>query len=202
VAPVASTLKLAGTVTTGAVTSTTVTVTVKLVLPVFPAASVAEQVTGVAPGAKIDPLAGAQTGRSDPSTASLALAIQLTATPAASVASAARLPGPVTTGAVVSTTVTVKLALPMLPCASVAEHVTGVAPGAKIDPLAGAQTGRTDPSTTSVAEAIQLAMFYRLDAATQSQFRREDLATTRQFRRDTEEATRRQFLREGPLPPA
>src|SRR3990170_1313703 len=52
------------------------------------------------------------------------------------------------------------------------------------------------------AEAIQLAMFYRLDAATQSQFRREDLATTRQFRRDTEEATRRQFLREGPLPPA
>jgi len=154
VAPVASTLKLAGTVTTGAVTSTTVTVTVKLVLPVFPAASVAEQVTGVAPGAKIDPLAGVQTGRSDPSTASLALAIQLTATPAASVASAARLPGPVTTGAVVSTTVTVKLALPRLPWASVAEQLTTVGPSGNVEPLAGAHTGAIGPSRLSVAVAV------------------------------------------------
>ena len=92
------------------------TVTVKLADPVLPALSVAEQVTVVGPSAKVLPDAGVQTGVIEPSTVSVAVAVNVTTAPAELVASATMFAGTVTTGSVVSTTVTVKLADPVLPC--------------------------------------------------------------------------------------
>ena len=63
-----------GTVTTGAVVSTSVTVTLKEAEPVLPCASVALQVTVVVPTVKFAPDAGEHDGVTGPSTVSLALA--------------------------------------------------------------------------------------------------------------------------------
>jgi len=73
--------------------------------------------------------------------------------PAALVASTVAFAGTVTTGPVVSVTVTVNDAAPWLPCASVAVHVTVVAPNGNVDPLAGVQLVATGPSSVSVADA-------------------------------------------------
>jgi hypothetical protein len=59
------------------------------------------------------------------------------------------------TGAVVSTTVIVKLAFPLLPCTSVAEHVTIVAPRANVLPDAARQLTSTEPSTRSEAVGFE-----------------------------------------------
>ena len=59
-----------------------------------------------------------------------------------------------TTGPVVSVTVTVNEADPLLPCASLAAHVTGVTPNGNIAPLAGVQLTATAPSIVSVADAV------------------------------------------------
>ena len=48
---------------------------------------------------------------------------------------------------------TVKVAEPVLPAASVAEHSTVLVPTGKVDPAGGWQVAATSPSTTSVAEA-------------------------------------------------
>ena len=64
------------------------------------------------------------------------------------------LAGTVTTGAVVSTTVIVNEAVPVLPLESVAVQVTVVGPKAKRLPDAGVQTGVIEPSTRSVAVAV------------------------------------------------
>ena len=64
--------------------------------------------------------------------------------------------GTVTTGSVVSTTVTVKLADPVLPALSVAEQVTVVGPSANVLPDAGVETGVIEPSTVSVAVAVNV----------------------------------------------
>ena len=61
------------------------------------------------------------------------------------------LAGTVTLGLVVSPTVTLKLAVAVLPAASVAVQVTVVVPSANVDPLGGLQVGMIDPFTTSVA---------------------------------------------------
>src|SRR5207244_10511677 len=63
--------------------------------------------------------------------------------------------GTVTTGGVVSLrdTVTVKEAEPVLPCASVALHVTVVVPTGKLLPDGGLHVGVSEPSTMSVAVA-------------------------------------------------
>lgn len=67
------------------------------------------------------------------------------------------LAGTVTLGAVVSTTDTLKLALPVLPCASVAEQVTVVvASRAKVEPERGEQVGAITPSTRSLAVAVKV----------------------------------------------
>lgn len=63
-----------------------------------------------------------------------------------------------TTGGVVSVTVTVKLALAMLPWASCAEQVTNVVPSANVLPDAGAHVGTSGPSTVSVADALKVAI--------------------------------------------
>ena len=52
-----------------------------------------------------------------------------------------------------SSTVTVKLADPVLPAVSVTEQVTVVGPSAKVLPDAGVQTGVIEPSTVSVADS-------------------------------------------------
>ena len=61
--------------------------------------------------------------------------------------------GTVIVGFVVSVTVTVKVLLAAFACASVAEHVTVVAPNGNVDPLAGRQLTATVPSKISVADA-------------------------------------------------
>ncbi len=53
---------------------------------------------------------------------------------------------------------TVKLSVPVLPAASVAEQMTVVVPRAKVEPEAGSQVVVTEPSTRSVAEASKVAV--------------------------------------------
>src|SRR5919199_820071 len=113
-----------GTVTTGAVVSTRTTVIVKLFWAVFPCESVARHVTVVWPTGNLLPEEGLHDGVSEPSTLSFALAEKVTLVPEGSGVFTLKLPGTLTTGAVWSTrfTVTAKLALPVLPCESVAEQ--------------------------------------------------------------------------------
>src|SRR5947207_3084887 len=106
---------------------------------------------------KVLPEAGLQVVATLPSTMSLAVAEKLTAAPDGPVASAVMSEGTVTIGAVVSTTVTWKLALPVLPCESVAEQVTSVSPSGNVLPEAGEQAVATVPSTISVADAVKVA---------------------------------------------
>jgi hypothetical protein len=105
------------------------TVTVNEADAEFECASVTLQVTGVVPILKALPDAGVQVGVIDPSTRSVAEAANVTLAPEAPVASAVRLPGDETLGAVVSTTVTVNDVCPcVLSVMSVAVHVTSVEP--------------------------------------------------------------------------
>jgi hypothetical protein len=151
---VASTLAFAGTVTTGPVVS--VTVTVNAADPVLPRASVAVHVTVVAPSGNVAPLAGVQLTATLPSIVSVADALKVNAAPAGLVASTLAFAGTVTTGPVVSVTVTVNEADPVLPRVSVAVHVTVVGPNGKVDPLAGVQLTATVPSIASVADALKV----------------------------------------------
>ena len=84
---VASAVMSAGTVITGGVVSAcSVTVTVNDAEPVFPAASLAVQVTVVVPIANVDPEAGAHVGVIGEVTASVAVAVNVTTAPAGLVA--------------------------------------------------------------------------------------------------------------------
>ena len=74
--------------------------------------------------------------------------------PVALVASTVASDGIVSTGPVVSFTVTVNDAELLFPCVSVAVQVTLVGPNGKVDPLAGVQVTATVPSTTSLAVAV------------------------------------------------
>src|SRR6266850_5684233 len=120
----------AGTLITGAVVSTTVTV--KVLLAMFACVSVAVHVTVVVPSAKIDPLAGVQPAATAPSRMSAAVATNVSGAPAALSASIVAFAGTVTTGAVVSRTVTVKLFVPVFAWLSVATHVTVVVPAGNV----------------------------------------------------------------------
>jgi hypothetical protein len=142
----------AGTVRTGGVVS--FTVTVNKAEPALLCVSVAVHVTVVVPSGKVEPLGGAQlTGRA-PSTLSVADAEYVKTAPAGPVASTVAFTGTVTTGAVLSVTVTVNEAEPVLLCVSVAVHVTLVVPSGNVEPLGGAQVAATTPSMLSVAEAV------------------------------------------------
>jgi hypothetical protein len=152
VAPVASTVALAGTVTTGRVVS--VTVTVKEAAPLLPRASMAVHVTVVAPSGNVAPLAGAHVAGTAPSMLSVADVVKLKGAPVAPVASTLAFAGTVTTGPIVSATVTVKAAARLLPRASVAVHVTVVVPSGNVAPLAGVQVATVLPSTASLAVAV------------------------------------------------
>jgi hypothetical protein len=71
--------------------------------------------------------------------------VNVTTAPVEAVACTVIFAGTVTTGASVSTTVTVKLALDLLPDASVAVHVTVVVPNGNVEPEAGLQVTGSDP---------------------------------------------------------
>lgn len=131
----ASTVMLEGSVSTGAALSATVTV--KLPLAVLLWESVAEQLTVVVPIGNVEPEAGEQIAAREPSTRSLAEAVKLTGAPEAFNAATVMLEGNINAGGVVSTTVTVKLAVPVFPCVSVAVQLTVVVPNAKVAPEAG-----------------------------------------------------------------
>src|SRR5262249_10417192 len=64
--------------------------------------------------------------------------------------------GTLIAGPVVSTTVTVKVLLPLFALLSVAGHVTVVVPSGKIDPLAGVHPTATLPSSRSSADAVKM----------------------------------------------
>src|SRR5215218_8907397 len=98
-------------------------VTEKLLRPMLPALSVAEQITVVGPRSNVDPEAGVQLVVTRVVTASLAETSKLTTAPSGEVASLAMSAGTLTTGAVVSSTVTTKELSPMFPAASLAEQV-------------------------------------------------------------------------------
>ena len=138
---VASTLKLAGTFHTGGVVSVTtfVTVTVKLPLAVLLCESEAKQCTVVIPIGNVEPEVGKHVTGTEPFTRSIAEAVKFTAIPAAPGAFTVIFPGNVRAGGVVSTTVKLKLAVPVLPCVSVAVQLTVVDPSGNVDPEAGEQ---------------------------------------------------------------
>jgi hypothetical protein len=156
VGPVASTVMLDGTVIAGAVVS--MTVTVKVWFAVMPAASVAVVVTVVVPNGKTVPEAGLLLVLTAPLTRSLALVLKVTVAPAGPVASTVILDGTVTTGAVVSMTVTVKVWLAALLAASLAPVVTVVVPNGKTVPAAGLLLVLTAPLTKSVALVLKVTV--------------------------------------------
>jgi hypothetical protein len=130
-----------------------ITVTLKLPLATLLLESLAEQFTGVVPTAKAEPEAGVQVTGTLPSTRSLAVAVKDTVagprSPIVTVMSAGRLRA----GAVVSTTVTVAVPVPMLPGGSVAVQVTVVVPIGNVEPEATSHDTATEPYTASTALA-------------------------------------------------
>src|SRR2546426_8517564 len=138
-----------GTVMCGGVVSRTVTANEDE--PVFPWASLAVQSTRVVPIVNMNPEDGLQVAVTGPSTMSVAPTENGTVAPPGPVASAIISAGTVSAGGVVSTTRTVKDAMPVLPWASVARHTTVVAPNPNVEPEAGVQTGVSLPSTRSSA---------------------------------------------------
>src|SRR5437867_2392890 len=101
------------------------TVTVEDAKPRLPTASVAVQVTVVVPNRKVEPDAGEQVEGRDPLTMSVAVAEKVAKAPLGPVASrVVHSPDIMTSGGVVSTTITMKLALALLFEESVAVHMT------------------------------------------------------------------------------
>ncbi|HSL63451.1 MAG TPA: hypothetical protein VK874_02240 [Gaiellaceae bacterium] len=126
----------AGTVSVGAVVSTTVTW--PAVDDAFPAVSVAVHVTAVAPTGNVEPDAGAHVTGTGPATASTAVgAANVTGAPDGPTASTDTATLPLITGPFLSTTVTVNEA-DALPSSSPAVQVTVVDPSGKVEPDAGA----------------------------------------------------------------
>jgi hypothetical protein len=132
------------------------TVTVKLRLARLPALSVAEQFTVVVAMGNVAPDAGLHVTGSVPSTMSVADGVKVTTAPLAPVACTVIFAGTVIDGGVVSCTVTVKLAVPLLPALSVAEHETVVVAMGNVAPDAGLQVTGSVPSTASVADAVKV----------------------------------------------
>jgi hypothetical protein len=130
------------------------TVTVNDAARLLPRASVAVHVTVVWPSGNVAPLAGVQVTATLPSTRSLAVAVYVKIAPVAPVASILAFAGTVTTGPVVSVTVTVNEPAPLLPRPSVAVQLTVVGPNGNVVPLAGVQVTRVLPSTASLAVAV------------------------------------------------
>jgi hypothetical protein len=138
--------------TAGEVTSLTTTANEPLV--VFPAASVAEHATDVVPSGKVEPDGGVQVGNRDVGP-SAAVAVNVTVVPAAALTVRVIVAGSVSVGGVVSETVTVKDAEPVLPTASVAVQTTVVTPSGKLEPELGVQVGLPSLAVTENVTAIE-----------------------------------------------
>jgi hypothetical protein len=142
----------------------TVTVAVETVTlndpdAVLPALSCAEQVTVVAPSGNVDPEGGVQVTGTEPSTRSEAEAEKFTTTPLAPAAACTVISaGRLNFGGVLSTTVTLNDADPVLPALSVAEHVTLVEPSGNVDPEEGVQVGVRDAPAASSADAVKVTI--------------------------------------------
>lgn len=167
-AEVASLVIFAGTVTTGAVVSASVTIMLKDAEALLPCKSVALHVTAVVVTGKVVPDAGEQDGVIAPSTVSLALAVKLTARPAGLGVDSVLSAGTEMVGAVVSTTSTWKVAVPVLPCASVALHVTDVVPNENVDPEPAEQEGVMLPSTLSFAAVAKVTFTPEAEVASRA----------------------------------
>src|SRR5581483_5703179 len=116
----------------------------------LPAASAAEQVTSVEPGANVLPDAGRQVVATLPPTRSAALAGKETTAPAAEVAATEIPIGSCSVGGVVSTTVTAKESWAVSPAPLRAVQSTIVPPSAKRVPDAGRQeTGTSPPASVA-----------------------------------------------------
>jgi hypothetical protein len=146
---------LDGSVNTGGFVSCTVTVNDAVDL--LPCASVDEQFTVVVPNVKMLPDAGIQITGSVMSTMSVAEVVKVATAPLVLVASnVTPAAGTVSVGAMVSCTVTVKDAVPLLLCASVEEQFTVVVVMAKVVPEAGAQVTLVAPSIGSSALTLKV----------------------------------------------
>src|SRR4249919_1334149 len=118
----------------------------------LPAASAAVQVIVVVPSGNV---AGASLVSDTTPTASVAVAVPCVTAVSGPVASAVTFAGGVTTGAVVSATVTTnRSARASLPAASWAEQVTVVAAMAKIEADAGEHSAVPSPSTASCVAGL------------------------------------------------
>jgi hypothetical protein len=124
--PVAATVIFAGTVTVGAVVS--LTVTVNCAVPTLARESVAEQVTVEVPSENRLPEGERHVTATEPSTWSIADASNVAMVPVGPAASSVMFAGTWTLGGVVSTTVTVKLAVATFSLRSTAEQTTVVSP--------------------------------------------------------------------------
>jgi hypothetical protein len=142
----------------GGVVSTNVTVTRNDAVPVLPAESVAEQVTVVVPTGNVEPEAGVQTGVIEPSTKSVAVAVNVTTVPEELGAATVMSAGTLTEGLVVSLTVTVNEPEAVLPRVSDVEQLTVVVPSGNVEPEAGVQLTDRVPSTRSVAVAVNVTI--------------------------------------------
>src|SRR5215208_1885234 len=122
----------------------------------FPAASVAVQLTVVVPNGNVEPEAGVHSGVTEPSTKSVAVAAAaayVTVAPCGLVASAAGgADGSVNFGGVVSCTMTLNEPSALFPDASVAVQLTVVVPNGNVEPEAGSHVTSTGPSTASLAD--------------------------------------------------
>jgi len=132
-----STVRFVEQAITGAVVSATVTVNEHPL--VFPLPSATVQLTVVCPSPNIDPLAGSHTAVRPLWQLSLTVTSNVTTAPSGPVPSALIGAGQLITGAVVSSTVTVKLQLFVFPLPSTAWQFTVVNPAAKSEPEAGWQ---------------------------------------------------------------
>lgn len=111
----------------------------------------AVQLTIVLPSGKVEPDGGADTGVMEPSTESAAEAVYETGAPPGPVASAVMSAGKVSTGSVVSWTITSKVPKVVLPVASCEVQETVSVPIENVDPDGGVQLTGRGPSTRSVA---------------------------------------------------
>jgi hypothetical protein len=129
-------------------------VTLKPALPTLPEASLAVQVTAVVPTGNVESDGGVQVTAGDAGpTVSVADAVNVATAPAELVASRVMFAGTVTTGGVVSRTVTVNDLAPVFPFPSEAVQFTVVAPTGKTEPEFFEQLTGRDPVTMSVAVA-------------------------------------------------
>ena len=140
--PVASAVMFAGTVSEGAVVSTTVTSNDPDV--VWPWLSVAVQSTGLVPRGNVAPEAGAHSMSTWSSAASVPVTSYSTDAPSALVASTIWSSGSWSSGATVSATVIANVFWLVLPASSVAEQLTVVGPNPKREALGGSHVARTD----------------------------------------------------------